>query len=139
MSYYDYDDYYDYYDYYGYDDFGGSSHEKAKFSMLSIKIPVTAMYSFNVSDAVSILPYAGLYGRVNVLAQTKVGDSKVDYFSKDDMGDDTWSRFQLGVNFGCKFRFAQKFIVGGGYYTDLTKITDYTTFRGWDITLGLTF
>lgn len=128
-------DYYDYDDYYGY----SSSHEKAKFSMFSIKIPVNVMYSFDVSDAVSIIPYAGLYGRVNVLAQTKVGDEKANHFSKDDMGDDTWKRFQLGANLGCKARFAKKFAVGIGYYMDITKITDYTTFRGWDITLGFTF
>ena len=35
--------------------------------------------------------------------------------------------------------FAKKFAVGIGYYMDITKITEHTTFRGWDITLGFTF
>lgn len=118
--------------------------EKAKFSMLAFKIPVNVMYSFNISDAVSIIPYAGVYGRFNILAQQKVGDEKINYFSKDDMGDDfVWKRFQVGWNAGCKFRFAQKFLVGAGYYMDLMKVMSYkehkTHFQGFDITLGLTF
>ncbi|MCR5469381.1 MAG: PorT family protein [Prevotella sp.] len=136
-----YEDYYPDYDdyYYGYDEHhshGGKSHD-AKFSMLSVKIPINVMYSFEASDAIAIQPYAGIYGRVNILAQTKIGDQKANHFSKDDMGDDTWNRFQLGLHLGCKARFSQKFTAGIGYYMDLTKITDHTTIRGFDITLGL--
>ena len=135
---YDYDD--DWYDYY--DDFGGSSHDKAKFSMLSLKIPFNVMYSFNIGDAVSIQPYAGVYGRINLFAQTKVGDEKIDHFNKDDMKyvyGEAWKRFQFGVHGGVKARFVQKFAVGVGYYLDVTKLMEHTTIRGFDISLGFTF
>lgn len=118
--------------------------EKAKFSMLSVKIPINIMYSIDVSDAFNIQPYAGVYGRVNILAQTKVGDEKTDHFSKKDMGDDfVWKRFQVGWNAGVKFRIAKKVSIGAGYYMDIMKIMSYkehkTNFQGIDLTLGLTF
>lgn len=118
--------------------------EKAKFSMLSVKIPINIMYSIDVSDAFSIQPYAGVYGRVNILAQTKIGSEKADHFSKDDMGENfVWKRFQVGWNAGVKFRIAQKVSIGAGYYMDIMKIMSYkehkTNFQGFDITLGLTF
>lgn len=141
-SYYGHDD--DYYDWddWGYDDFGGSSHDKAKFSMLSLKIPFNVMYSFNIGDAVSIQPYAGVYGRINLFAQTKVGDEKIDHFNKDDMKyvyGEAWKRFQFGVHGGVKARFVQKFAVGVGYYLDVAKLMEHTTIRGFDISLGFTF
>jgi hypothetical protein len=64
-------------------------------------------------------------------------------FSKDDMGDMAWKRFQVGWNAGCKFRIAQKLTIGAGYYMDLIKIMSYNEhkahFQGFDITLGLNF
>ncbi len=130
-------------------EFGGAaqwffkSHEGAKFNMVAVKIPINVMYSFDVSDAVSIQPYAGVYGRVGIIAQEKYEGVKLNYFSKDDMGDFAWKRFQFGWNAGIKFRFAQKFTVGAGYYMDLMKIMSYNEhkshFQGFDITLGLNF
>ena len=78
-------------------------------------------------------------GRVNLMAQTKIGDYKTNHFSKDDMGGDAWKRFQLGLHFGCKARFSEKFTAGIGYYFDLTKIAEHTTVNGFDITVGLNF
>lgn len=121
---------------------------KDKFNMIAIKIPVNVMYSFDISDAFSIMPYAGVYGRVNILAKEKVtydGETieDVDYFDKDKQGDFAWKRFQLGFDAGCKFRFAQKFAVGVGYYMDLMKVMSYkkhkSNFQGFDISLGFTF
>ncbi len=131
-------------DYTDYDPYSGATiNEKQKFNMIALKIPVNVMYSFNVSESFSIQPYAGIYARVNILAKTKVGDESADMFSKDDMGDIAWKRFQVGWNAGCKFRIAQKLTIGAGYYMDLIKIMSYnehkTHFQGFDITLGLNF
>ena len=147
---YDYDyDYDDYYDYYGYDDLGGSSDHKVKFSMLSLKIPVDVMYSININDGFAIQPYAGIYTRINIFAKEKYGDESIDLFSKDDMGEDgTYNRFQVGIQAGCKFRFAQKFTVGVGYSRDIApKFFNYdkgghksnVNLSSLDVTLGLTF
>jgi hypothetical protein len=137
------DKYYDYDDY-GWDDFGGSSHEyKIKTYLLSVRIPIGVMYSFDVSDAFSIQPYAGPYIRANILAKSKYtydGKSEtIDLFSKDDTGDNALKRVQVGIQVGCKFRIGQKFTVGGGYFRDLTKIQEHTHVEGFDITLGLNF
>ena len=106
--------------------------------MIAVKIPIDVMYSFDVSDAVSIQPYAGIYGRFNIMAKTKYDGETIDMFKKEDVGD-PWKRFQLGWQAGCKFRFAHKITVGAGYYMDFMKITDHTTVQGFDITLGLNF
>ena len=143
-AYYDDDDWYDYYD-----DFGGSSHNKVKFSMLSVKIPVDVMYSFDVSDGLSIQPYAGIYTRINIIGKEKIGDESINIFSKDDMGDDgAYNRFQAGLQAGCKFRIGQKFTAGIGYFRDIApKFFKYkehgydssVILHGLDITLGLNF
>ena len=144
---YDYDDYD--WDEYLYDDFGGSSNHKQKFTMLSLKIPVDVMYSFDVSDGFSIQPYAGIYTRINIIGKEKIGDESINIFSKDDMGDDgAYNRFQVGLQAGCKFRIGQKFTAGIGYYRDIApKLFNYSEhgakssviFHGLDITLGLNF
>lgn len=126
---------------------------KAKFSMLSVKIPINIMYSIDISDAFSIQPYAGVYGRINIFAKQKYeagGESETyDMFNKSDIKelsgkeDFVWKRFQVGWNAGVKFRIAKKVSIGAGYYMDIMKIMSYkehkTNFQGIDLTLGLTF
>ena len=60
-------------------------------------------------------------------------------FSEDDMGEgNTWNRFQLGAQFGINVNFSQ-FYAGIGYGMDILEVTDDTTIRGLDITLGMKF
>ena len=74
-------------------------------------------------------------------APSSSGRSKdsVDLFSKDDMGDDTWNRFQVGLQLGVRARINQKFMIGVGYSQDLSNITDNTKFHSFDISLGICF
>ena len=74
-------------------------------------------------------------------APSSSGRSKdsVDLFSKDDMGDDTWNRFQVGLQVGVRARINQKFMIGVGYSQDLSNITDNTKFHSFDISLGICF
>ena len=75
------------------------------------------------------------------VAPSSSGRSKdsVDLFSKDDMGDDTWNRFQVGLQVGVRARINQKFMIGVGYSQDLSNITDNTKFHSFDISLGICF
>jgi hypothetical protein len=55
------------------------------------------------------------------------------------MGEgNTWNRFQLGAQFGINVNFSQ-FYAGIGYGMDILEVTDDTTIRGLDITLGMKF
>ena len=131
--------------------YGVSYTEKTKFNMISAKIPVNLMYSFEISDAFRIEPYAGVYGRINIWGENKLefnGESEsYNIFDKDKVGDNVAKRFQLGWNAGVNFRITNAFTVGAGYYMDLLKFTDYshndhessTRFQGFDITLGVNF
>lgn len=121
------------------EDVGG---ETEKFSMLSAKIPVNVIYSLPVGDGFYIDPYAGIYLRGNIMAQYKweyQGKSETSsLFSKDDVGDNTAKRLQVGTNVGIRARFS-KFVVGLGYSMDLTDFTKYEKTNSFDITLGMTF
>lgn len=136
------------------------------FSMLSLKVPVNVVYSFAISDAFSIEPYAGFYLRGNLIGKEKYENKggwdddwddwdddwddtdwsgstsvkdEINLFSKDDMGDDAWNRFQFGAQLGVRARINNMFVVGLGYTTDLSNITDNTKFNSFDVTLGITF
>jgi opacity protein-like surface antigen len=113
--------------------------------MISAKIPVNLVYSFQVSDNFRIEPYAGIYGRINIWGQEKVGDESANILSSDDFGDAACKRFQLGWNAGVQFRITEAFTIGAGYFMDLMKLQNYssgkhdikTNFQGFDFTLGI--
>ena len=129
-----------------------------KDNMLSVKTPINVIYPHAFSDAFSLEPYAGFYLRLNVLGKRKVsggggsyydddegywegpsGKSSIDLFSKDDMGDNRFKRFQMGIQVGVRARINNKFVVGVGYSQDMLNITDHTKFNSWDFTLGFCF
>ena len=130
--------------------------QEVKCNMISAKIPINLMYSFEISDAFRIEPYAGVYGRINIWGEDKVEETmggekmseSLNLFDKDDMGEYLkWKRFQFGWNAGVNFRITDAFTIGAGYYMDLTKVVDAshngselkTNFQGFDITLGVNF
>lgn len=121
------------------------SEDGHKTNMISAKIPVNLMYSFQVSDNFRIEPYAGIYGRINIWGQEKVGDVSANILSSDDFGDAACKRFQLGWNAGVQFRITEAFTIGAGYFMDLMKLQNYssgkhdikTNFQGFDFTLGI--
>lgn len=121
----------------------------ANINMISAKIPLNLMYSFQVSDNFRIEPYAGIYGRVNIWGQAKRTDGSIsvnaNILSSDDFGDAACKRFQLGWNAGVQFRITEAFTIGAGYFMDLMKLQNYssgkhdikTNFQGFDFTLGI--
>jgi len=118
-----------------------------KTNLISLKIPVNVMYSFQVSDAFRIEPYAGIYGRVNIWGEAKSHGESVSLFDEDEWGDAAAKRFQIGWNAGVNFRITEAFTVGAGYFMDIMKFQDYSSgrhdvksnFQGFDITLGVNF
>lgn len=117
---------------------------KYKSNMFSVTIPVDLAYDWRVTEGFAVYPYAGLYARVNITANgsEEIDGKKVaDYnaFDKDDMGDDTWNRFQFGWQAGVNFRFTDVVTVGGGYWMDLNELTDHMKLYGFNITVGINF
>ena len=108
-------------DYYGY-----FYEDKVSTQFMRLNIPVSYIYHFHVNGMFAIAPYAGLDFRFNLLAKTKwkeYEDGELDYedswswFDKDEMGDDTAKRFQMGWHVGVRFE-VKKIFLGVEYGTD---------------------
>jgi hypothetical protein len=83
------------------------------------------MYVFEIPNTnLSLMPYAGLNSRCNILAQSKdkedlddSGQEKIvttDLLSKDDMGNEPFNRFVFGWQVGAKVSY-DRFLLGIGY------------------------
>lgn len=124
------------------------------FSMLSVPIPVSLVYDYQIpNSSISIDPYLGLKLRANILAQEKVErtmeyrgekeseDDTRNLFDKDDMGgsDNTWNRFQVGWQIGANARFNNKFMVGISYGSDFSELAEKTKIGQFTAKIGLVF
>ena len=116
---------------------------KYKSDMLSATIPVDLAYDWRVAEAFAVYPYAGIYGRLNILANGKEEyggqTNKYNAFDKDDMGGHPWKRFQFGWQAGVNFRIMDLLTIGGGYWMDLSELTDHVKAYGFNVTLGVNF
>lgn len=110
--------------------FGKKSYEEesVKYSFLSVKVPVSVAYDFAVTDNIDILPYTGMYFRINAMGKIKVDydssyydDDDYDVFSDGD-DDEKWSRFQVGWQIGADVMFSKRFVAGVNYSTDISKL-----------------
>lgn len=147
----DYDDLLNY-------DWDHTSDIKANFSMLQLNIPINFGYRFSINENLSINPYIGLNLKFNLLAKCSL-DSKandddefnnlasdmisdsgddVDYFSKDDLGDYAWKRFQIGWHIGAGVNYKAAYF-GLNYGTDFNKIAKETNSSNLYLTLGYQF
>lgn len=125
---------------------------EVKINMWSLKVPISLTYDWQVSNKVSILPYAGLTFRYNLIGKYKEeysgeydcygdesDDGDLNLFDDDDMNGDAWKRFQIGWQIGVNAKFNNKFLVGISYGSDFSEITDDCKFKTTSITLGLCF
>lgn len=79
-----------------------------KNRLMSLTVPVSYVYKFQLGDAVVLSPYAGFDFKVHLLGKSKVEESgyfgdesyTVNIFDKDDMEGDTFNRFQMGWHVG---------------------------------------
>lgn len=119
--------------------------EELSMTFVSAKIPVSLTYKWAVSDAVSILPYGGLYARFNVIGNMKYDDGyddeTISVFDKKDMGssDATWKRMQLGYQIGVNVMFNDKWHLGLAYASDFSEVCKKCKFNTPAITIGLDF
>lgn len=112
------------------------SKDGVDLTLWSAKLPVNILYNFALpNSSISIAPYAGLLLRFNVAGPIEIkGGGDGDVF--DDLD---WNRFQIGWHVGVKARFAQKFMVGVSYGSDLMEITDETKVQTMSISVGFVF
>lgn len=119
-------------------------------TFLQAQIPVNVTYLFPLGDSgITLAPYAGLSAKFNILGKQKLenpdnGNShEVDFFSKDDQGDHTAKRFQVGMQLGANITFGEKLNLGIGYQRDLTSYMEYDheklMFHGIVATIGFNF
>ena len=103
---------------------------KSTDHFLTVKVPVNVLYNFVIPNtAVSIMPYVGLNAQVHVLGLSKTtydydGEKEVykhNYFSKEDMDDEPYSRFVLGWQIGGMVAF-NRYFVGVGYNGPVTNL-----------------
>lgn len=129
----------------------GSLKLEEKFTAINLNIPVNVAYRIDLgANNMSVTPYTGLNFRVRCMAQNKVtasydGESEsetMSWFDKDDMGDKTANRFQMGWNIGARFNYGP-FGVGLGYTLDFMKFYsngDYKVSTGmFNVGLSYTF
>lgn len=108
---------------------GVNLQEKINTQFMRLSIPVSYIYHWKATDLITIAPYAGFDFRFNLLAKTKdklttnvagvaAAEQEMDWFNKDDMGDDTANRFQLAWHIGVRFEVSKLFL-GLEYGTDM--------------------
>ena len=90
-----------------------------KYSFLSVKVPVSVAYDFSVTDNIDILPYTGMYFRINAMGKQK---DEEDDRSEDCFSDYDWSRFQVGWQIGADVMFSKRYVAGINYSTDISKL-----------------
>ena len=122
-----------------------TDYAKVNYSAMYVQVPVSVAYKLSFLDGkLGVTPFFGINFRVNILGQT---ESKYEYrddtvksnwFSKDDMGDDPYGRFQMGWQLGVGLNYKSIYLgVGGG--TDFMEIAKKATVHSVYIQLGYTF
>lgn len=127
--------------------FQGGTEEKTKMQNLNATIPVNLVYALPITNGVTIDPFAGINGKLNIITRTKTGDG--EWKSCFD-GDDSYNRFQMGWQVGLRLNYDNYFL-SAQYYSDFIPAYDrsttiYTittktkvTSSGVKITLGMAF
>ena len=115
---------------------------KNRFGMLAATAPVSLAYDMHVSDNFIIHPFAGIYGRYTFTAKTEQEADDRRYtldWMKYDHPNGGMKHFQAGWQAGVSFRISEVFFLGGGYWMDFGKITDFDKLHGFNVMLGATF
>ena len=119
---------------------------ECKTSVMGLSIPVNVVYGVKVSDMLSIKPYTGLYLKVNLMGKDKETEEyggekheeETNWFDKDDVGDDTWNRCQIGWQIGATLDINQ-FNVGIGYALDFNELAEKLRTSKFAVTVGYNF
>lgn len=117
--------------------------ESMEIMLHSLNIPLNVGYKHQFNNDISIMPFAGINLRGNLVGNMVYEDDyydeeeEVDLFDDDDM-DDPWKRFQIGWQIGVGLNF-NKFYAGISYGGDFSEIADEVKLKSTSITVGLNF
>lgn len=111
----------------------------------SLSVPVNFAWKFAINDKFSVKPFVGFNFKGNLYGSTKASvsydgeDETVNWYDKDDMGDDgVFKRFQMGWHIGAGLQYSS-FYLGLNYGTDFIKIHKNISSSTFDLSVGLCF
>lgn len=115
---------------------------KYKDVQVAATIPVDLVLDLKLSDFLALDPFAGLYGRYNLIAKqtTEINGKRTsaNLFEKSHT-DDPLRRFVWGWQAGVNLRVGNTITIGAAYWRDLKDQQDNTNLYGFDVRLGLLF
>lgn len=105
-------------------------------SILSLNVPVTVAWKFSLTEAISLVPHAGLNLRGHLLGKMSYDGEDLNLFDSEE-GDG--KRFNVGGTVGVAANF-KKFTVGLGYTFDLNETWEETDKLNYlTVSVGLNF
>lgn len=103
------------------------------YSYLGVNVPVLLTYKITLHETMSILPYAGLNLRGNILGEESEDGDKYDFFDDYDA-----KRFGVGASLGVNFDF-KSLSVGLGYTFDFTEMMEGVDVNYFSVAIGWKF
>ena len=104
------------------------------FSMWSLTVPVSVGYKFDLNEEWSLVPYAGVNVRANILGEA----DDIDIFDEDEMQGYEWKRFQFGAHVGVTANY-KNYSIGAKYGFDFNEIAEEAKCSTIAIALGYNF
>lgn len=100
---------------------------KSTTNLMSVEIPVNAVYYIPTGGAGSVFLGAGPYVGFNVAGQNKVGDTKTDI----DFGSDADQTkvVDFGANFQAGYKLTNGFLINAGYGLGLGNLSNVDNFK----------
>ena len=101
--------------------------------LMSLNIPINFGYSIRLGDNLALNPYMGIKFRLNLLGVETYdikGVENTNLYSKDDMGDARYNRFQIGGQIGAKMIISEAFFVEAGYHIDFMPLQNFDVVGG---------
>lgn len=112
-----------------------SKYAYSTIDLFSLKVPVNFLYGIEMSDGrVTLYPFAGITFRYNFTSSFYSNNDTLDMF--DDLDG---NRFQPCWQLGAKVLFAEYFMIGVSFGSDLTEIAEDANIRTTSILIGYTF
>lgn len=131
-----------------------SYYDKYQFSFWTMNMPLGLSYRVNLSEKCCLVPKAGLNFRLGLAANEVITTNekhtfgsntwytedkdRLDYFSKDDLGDDKWNMFMAGYNIGVNLEI-DKVVLGVNYNGNFNELTENLKYQNFSIVLGFIF
>lgn len=103
-------------------DYNWRGKDGVKLRMMDLSVPVNVTKFIRINDSFIISPYIGLHGKYYTYGEMKVGnEDKFDLFSKKEMMNNQYKRFQFGGQIGVDF-IGDHIILGLEGDMDFTKL-----------------